>query len=77
MVPNVIVIDEEASEDGAEIYMTHIKVREANKEKLIEGLKMVFPDKQVVVLTKKQFQKGSYETEIKKKKTITPIDPNN
>jgi len=59
MLPNIIVIDEEASEDGAEIYMNHVRVREENKNKLIEGLKMAFPQKKFTVVTKKEYEKGS------------------
>ena len=71
MLPNLILIDDEAPEDGALVFEKYMTVRESNKEKLMEGLGMVNKNAVYTILSKKEYLKGLNETYTKAKRTDT------
>jgi hypothetical protein len=59
MIPNKIVISKFASEEGADITVDCVLVREKNKDKLIESLKKMLPDTEFIVMSETEYLKCS------------------
>lgn len=69
MLPNIIVIDQSGPYNGADIHANYMVVRERNKHKVINGLRMFMPDIKFEVMTKKEYIDANPFTETKKEKT--------
>ena len=57
MIPDIIVVDEEGPETGADLRMNFVLVKEKNAEFLIKSFKHFFPDRKFKVMTKKEYLK--------------------
>ncbi len=66
--PNIIVINENAPDDGADIMQNYISVQKKNVNKLVEGLKHFMPNEEFKTYTWEE-----YEASKKEKK----VNPNN
>ncbi len=56
MIPNVIVLDPIVAEIGANIHEKFIVVHPNQKDKLLEGLQLMFPGREFIITTPEELE---------------------
>lgn len=57
MIPDIIVVDKDGPDEGADLKMDHVLVNERNSNFVIKSLKHFFPDRNFKVMSKKEYLK--------------------
>lgn len=56
MLPNIVIVDKSGPYNGADIHKEFIVVRQRQKHKVVQGLRMFMPDVDFRIMSKQEYE---------------------